>query len=428
MDELKKINFELPKITFEDEISKWKEFYLKYLYHFKGNRNEVLAKLQTLYQGYQIFANRKTLLSSETVKLDIEAEDFIKKQFHKDIFTNFSKIPEVKQKSLSQDVDNFWGKLGLIILESFAHISNELIATANYRFQFLKFIYDCYYNYGLHPNITKREHNIFGRYNIVIEFSENRKTEKETKPYLKKKDLEENILRAWENNIDLTINGRNIKHKNIKRIKASYTLLKIDEIPLFAQKHGFSWTNQLKDIDTFINTCPDVTDQIIKNPKLKAFDKKEELENKAEIKQIEFKNQSISYIDIDRISELKNLKNKKFDLSKLIQICEELNNAAISKSYYSVSLLGRAVIDHIPPIFKCENFAEYANNKSGKSIKASLLNLQNSLRKISDNHIHSPIQQKEITPNIKQIDFSNDLDVLLGEVIREISADNNVTT
>lgn len=81
MDELKKINFELPKITFEDEISKWKEFYLKYLYHLKGDRNAVLSKLQTLYQGYQIFANRKTLLGSETVKLDIETEDLIQKSF-----------------------------------------------------------------------------------------------------------------------------------------------------------------------------------------------------------------------------------------------------------------------------------------------------------------------------------------------------------
>ncbi len=44
--------------------------------------------------------------------------------------------------------------------------------------------------------------------------------------------------------------------------------------------------------------------------------------------------------------------------------------------------------------------------------------LQNSLRNIADNHLHQPIRKKESLPNRSQINFSNDLDVVLAEVIR----------
>ena len=72
-----------------------------------------------------------------------------------------------------------------------------------------------------------------------------------------------------------------------------------------------------------------------------------------------------------------------------------------------------------PPIFNCKSFGEVANNyQSSKSIKASMLHLGTSLRNIADSHLHQHIRQAEVLPAYSQVNFSADLDVLLGEVVR----------
>jgi len=81
-------------------------------------------------------------------------------------------------------------------------------------------------------------------------------------------------------------------------------------------------------------------------------------------------------------------------------------------------MLVRAIADHIPPIFEKSTFTEVANNHGSKSFKESMKNLDNSSRKISDSHLHTQIRKKEVLPNSNQVDFSNDLDVLLGEIYR----------
>lgn len=84
-------------------------------------------------------------------------------------------------------------------------------------------------------------------------------------------------------------------------------------------------------------------------------------------------------------------------------------------------MLCRAIIDHIPPIFNVNTFNEVANNYGSKSFKRNMLNLNNSLRNIADSYLHQTIRKKETLPNKTQIDFKNDLDVLLAEIIRFLS-------
>lgn len=125
-----------------------------------------------------------------------------------------------------------------------------------------------------------------------------------------------------------------------------------------------------------------------------------------------------TYVNKDRIDELKKIKGK-HDFTRLIQMLLEINDAFSNKNYISVILLVRAILDHIPPIFGCDNFAGLANNYCGsKSFKESMQHLGNSSRKIADSHLHVQIRQIEILPNNTQVDFSNDLDVLLGEILR----------
>jgi hypothetical protein len=81
-------------------------------------------------------------------------------------------------------------------------------------------------------------------------------------------------------------------------------------------------------------------------------------------------------------------------------------------------MLVRAILDHVPPIFGFKTFVEVVNNYGGKSLKKSLQNLQNSSRNFSDSYLHETVKQKESLPNETQIDFRNDLDVLLSEIVR----------
>jgi hypothetical protein len=125
------------------------------------------------------------------------------------------------------------------------------------------------------------------------------------------------------------------------------------------------------------------------------------------------------YVNEIRIAELRAIASSEHDLSKLIRLCEEINISYSNECYFAVAMLVRAVLDHVPPIFGCKSFGEVANNYAGiKSFKHSMNNLENSCRKIADAHLHVQIRNKEALPNSTQVNFSNDLDVLLSEIVR----------
>jgi len=124
------------------------------------------------------------------------------------------------------------------------------------------------------------------------------------------------------------------------------------------------------------------------------------------------------FVNNHRIKELEQIKNDTFDLLKVIQYCKELNLAFSNEMYLSTGMIVRSLIDHIPPIFQKNSFKEVANNCGTKSFQDSMKNLENSSRKIADSFLHTHIRKKEVLPNSTQVDFSNDLDVLLGEICR----------
>jgi hypothetical protein len=126
-----------------------------------------------------------------------------------------------------------------------------------------------------------------------------------------------------------------------------------------------------------------------------------------------------AFIDEIRIQQLNVIQNSNYDLSRLIKMCHEINDNAANNNWISTILLVRAVLDHVPPIFGFVTFIEVANNFSAtKSVKISLQHLQNSSRTIADSHLHTPIRKKETLPTKTQVNFSNDLDVLLAEIVR----------
>lgn len=126
------------------------------------------------------------------------------------------------------------------------------------------------------------------------------------------------------------------------------------------------------------------------------------------------------FVNLDRINQIKSLSSQSFDFSKLIALCEEVNKCFENECYLSVAMLIRAIIDHVPPIFESTNFQNvYAQNGS-KSFKDHMVHLDKSSRKIADQYLHGHIRNKESLPNNTQVNFSQDLDVLLSEICRTI--------
>ena len=125
------------------------------------------------------------------------------------------------------------------------------------------------------------------------------------------------------------------------------------------------------------------------------------------------------YVAHSRIDELRAASKTKWDTARLVRLLEELNTAHANGLYMATAMLGRAITDHVPPIFGRTDFSEVANNITGnQSLKRSLIVLDTSLRNIADSHLHLHIRKKEALPTERQIAFGPDLDVLLGEVSR----------
>jgi hypothetical protein len=129
----------------------------------------------------------------------------------------------------------------------------------------------------------------------------------------------------------------------------------------------------------------------------------------------------VAYVDKSTIARLRQMRSSNFDLQRLIRLCEELNKCSAAGAFCATAALVRAVIDHVPSIFGARTFTEVANNVGEKSIKASLLRLETSSRNIADSVLHQQIRKREVIPTRMQVNFSNDLEVLLGEVIRRLS-------
>jgi plasmid rolling circle replication initiator protein Rep len=85
-------------------------------------------------------------------------------------------------------------------------------------------------------------------------------------------------------------------------------------------------------------------------------------------------------------------------------------------------MIGRAILDHVPPIFKLKSFDQVASNYGGpnasKSFKKNMSHLNNSFKQIAHAHLHTAMREKEVLPNETQVNFKQDMDVLLCEIIR----------
>lgn len=394
--------------TPENRIYRYKSFFKTHL--TKVKRKEALGSLYPIILEFQKAEPIAPILSNNNeIALIAKAESTLNQYFTKEIITLFQKKGTSVEPKIEISDD------GPILLNFLSIISGSLNATNEtfkhnwqYKTQFLIFLHNCLYEYGLHNEIQQRNSEDFKRFNIVIHHNFKSKTEIcDYKILISGEILNREIFKPYEKKLPIRLNGKLITFDSIHKLQVTSTLLQNDEIELFALKHNFRWNEKFKDELIFINQCHDETDNFHKNPYL--IEENEQ-----------FRNQNTCFIHPDRIVEIKALKSDNFDLLKLVEMLEELNITSLTKSHIATSLLVRGIIDHIPPIFGFKNFAEVANNYSGgtQSFKKAMGNLDKSLRNIADNNIHSQARSKEVLPTTNQIDFTPELDLLLSEIVR----------
>lgn len=186
-----------------------------------------------------------------------------------------------------------------------------------------------------------------------------------------------------------------------------------------AYKLNFSTKLQVLHRNVSSYTAEPALDEMITVLEMSIEQLRHELESEAPAHPVKLSSPMGDYVHQDRIDAMKRIPSKQFDLTKLIQFCNELNSCRRNGNLYAIIMLCRAIIDHVPPIFKLKTFNEVANNYAGSgSFKESMERLNSSSRKIADQHLHTLIRNSEVLPTITQVDFSNDLDLLLSEVVR----------
>jgi hypothetical protein len=126
----------------------------------------------------------------------------------------------------------------------------------------------------------------------------------------------------------------------------------------------------------------------------------------------------LELISKTRLDELRNLSSSRFDFGKLIRLCEEINTVYGEGCYFSTAMLTRTLLDHVPPVFGKANFDEVANHHGARSVKGALKHLNDASKSVADGHLHEQISNRTTLPTAQQVDCRQQLDVLLGEIVR----------
>jgi len=143
-----------------------------------------------------------------------------------------------------------------------------------------------------------------------------------------------------------------------------------------------------------------------------------------DVQTIAFPNAAPTLVSRSRLNELRKIQNSLFDCTRLICLCEELNECAAGERVHAVIFLTRAILDHIPPIFGCDTFVQVASNYSGngKSFRKSTERLEKQSRQVADRLLHMPIRDKESAPHLTEVCYPQEIESVLAEVCRILKA------
>lgn len=140
-------------------------------------------------------------------------------------------------------------------------------------------------------------------------------------------------------------------------------------------------------------------------------------QNKSTGQEIQSKDDGrIAYVDKNTLLRLSRIENEEFDLSRLISLCNELDDNYSLENYHSCAMLLRAIVDHIPPIFQKASFADVCAQYGSRSFKDIMRPLNETAKKIGDDYLHTQISRKVLAVTKTQVSFQANLDTLLNEI------------
>jgi len=399
----------LDGLFFEREIERHKIFYVNYLLRLKAEKSVLMNEINNLtvrYDKLQIASS--FVMNNEYYTAEREAEDFFKKYWKEELISKFNAEVKYDKSSLPKVNDRtFWTEFFSTMSATYQEENLKRKAQLTHKINFLSFLRDCLSTYGLHKSIQQRDQRIYKRFNLIVWFKDGKSENSLTRILVTKSELELEYLNPFYKKKEIFVNGAIIKAKAITQIQITTTQLwHEDELELFAHWKGFRWSEKYRDEESFAHACLNETNKYLKNPAAAAD------------KTSTFKNGGLTFINQLRIEELKSIKSQ-WDTSRLIQLCSDLNKSSTEGVVIGVAAISRAIINYVPPIFGFKNFEQVvAQYSCPKSIKSSLEKLQNSLKNIADYNLHAQAAKADSLPNMTTVDFSNDLDVLVGEVCK----------
>lgn len=212
-------------------ITSWKIFY-KQLLPVKGNRYSVLSNLKLLLEKLEPYVQKlrdDTPFSSFNFSLlNSETNTFLNENFTVPLVKQYNTALPLPAQPLAstgnQSADSLWNALNLVKSIVRKHPEKK-VHEYNYKFNFLKKIYDCLKNHGLHPEIENRDPLKFKRYNVVIEYTlDKKKSLVECLVLLPYNKLQASFLIPYLSEKSILINGIRILPRRITRLTVTTTL------------------------------------------------------------------------------------------------------------------------------------------------------------------------------------------------------------
>ena len=152
------------------------------------------------------------------------------------------------------------------LAEGFDQMNQQNKLEWTYKRNFLIFLHDCISCSGLHSNIYKRD-PAQKRFNLLVEhFHKIKISQTECRTQLTYEQLEKEFLVPYKNRKAILFKGKLVPFRSIYETKITSTLLKDDEIYLFAVANNFKWSSTEKNYFAFGNKCIDETETYLQNP------------------------------------------------------------------------------------------------------------------------------------------------------------------
>ena len=127
-------------------------------------------------------------------------------------------------------------------------------------------------------------------------------------------------------------------------------------------------------------------------------------------------------IDPALIERLSSAESSTLDLGYLVRMCREINSCFAHGNLVATTLLMRAVLNYVPPLFGQETFPQVVAT-IGRSLKDSFGHLESGLRKVADFHTHRRIGATELYPSAAQVEpFKPQFELLLQQVVVRVQA------